>query len=378
MSKELLDQFTEAYDSMKGEIGRFNLAIFGETGAGKSTLINAMFGLDTAKTGIGNPVTQETTFYRHPNGVTGVYDTKGIETGESEKSILANFSKIVEESWAQPLEEQIHVVWFCVKADDLRLDPTQERVIRALADMKLPVMLVVTKAFPTIEGELHPDHLELVADLRERGLPLSPEGEVFLTLAQGDEHRGAKPHGLEALLDATFRVAPEGVASALAAAQQIDLARKVKEAKKYVAVGVGSAVTACASPVPFSQAALLVPIQITMMAHIAAAFGLSVKKRTLASVAGAAFAATGVTQAGRYIVGSLLDLIPGVGTIAGTAIQAGVAGTLTGAVGAAWTAVCTALYKMDPKAVEALEPKVITTMFKDEFKKASNKEGSGN
>ena len=373
MSKELIDQFTEAYDSIRGEMGRFNLAIFGETGAGKSTLINAMFGLDIAKTGIGEPVTQATTLHKHPNGNLGVYDTKGIETGESVDEILANFREIVEGSWTKPLEEQIHVIWFCVKADDLRLDPAQDQVIRKLADMSLPVMLVVTKAFPTVKGETHPDHAELVSDIESRNLPIAPGGKVFLTLAQGDEHRDAKPHGLQELLDATFRVAPEGVERALAAAQKIDLSRKIKESRNYVAAGVTAAVGACASPVPFSQAAILVPIQIAMMAKISAAFGLSVKKKTLASVAGAAFAATGVTQAGRYIVGSLLEFIPGVGTAAGMAIQAGVAGTLTGAVGAAWIAVCTALYKMDPKAVETLDQAVITTMFKDEFKKAANK-----
>ena len=125
---------------------------------------------------------------------------------------------------------------------------------------------------------------------------------------------------------------------------------------------------------PFSQAALIVPVQIAMMAQISAAFGLSVEKRALASVAGAAFAATGVTQAGRYIVGSLLKFVPVVGTAAGTAIEATVAASLTGAVGAAWIAVCTFLYKMDPAAVEALDKSVVTDLFKTEFKNATQRE----
>lgn len=374
MSKELVDQFAEAYESIKGEMGSFNLAIFGETGAGKSTLINAMFGFKIAETGIGDPVTQAAKLHKHPNGNLGVYDTKGIETGDSEKEILAKFKEIVEGSWNKPLEDQIHVVWFCVKADDLRFDDAQERVVRSLADMGLPVMVVITKAFPTVSGDSHPDHLKLVEMIRKRKLPISPDGAIFLTLAEGDEHRGAQPHGLQELLDATFRVAPEGVERALAAAQQIDLSRKASQAKKYIGAGVGAAVASCADPVPFSQAFILVPIQIAMMAKISAAFGLSVKTRTLASVAGAAFAATGVTQAGRYIVSNLLKFVPVVGTATGTVIQAGVAGTLTGAVGAAWIAVCTALYKMDPAAVDVLDEAVITSMFKDEFKKAAKKE----
>jgi uncharacterized protein (DUF697 family) len=374
VSNDILDQFGDAYDAIKGEMGRFNLAIFGETGAGKSTLINAMFGLDIAQTGIGRPVTQETSFYEHPNGNLGVYDTKGTETGHSETTIVEQFRGIVEDSWTKPLEEQIHVVWFCVKADDLRIDDVQDALIRDLADMKLPVMLVITKAFPTTTGEPHPDHLELVQSAKGRKMPIAPDGEVFLVLAKGDEHRGAEAHGLETLLDATFRVAPEGVEAALCAAQQIDLTRKTKAAQRYVVLGAAAAATTCASPVPFSQAALIVPVQIAMMAQISAAFGLSVEKRALASVAGAAFAATGVTQAGRYIVGSLLKFVPVVGTAAGTAIEATVAASLTGAVGAAWIAVCTFLYKMDPAAVEALDKSVVTDLFKTEFKNATQRE----
>ncbi|NLH69727.1 MAG: hypothetical protein GX454_06060, partial [Brooklawnia sp.] len=42
----------------KAELPRYNLAVLGATGVGKSTLINAVFGEDLARTGIGAPVTQ--------------------------------------------------------------------------------------------------------------------------------------------------------------------------------------------------------------------------------------------------------------------------------------------------------------------------------
>ncbi|MEJ1229857.1 MAG: GTPase [Galbitalea sp.] len=42
---------------------RANIALFGATGVGKSTLLNAIFGAPIAKTGVGDPVTQSTELF---------------------------------------------------------------------------------------------------------------------------------------------------------------------------------------------------------------------------------------------------------------------------------------------------------------------------
>ena len=55
--------FGKAWKDKAEEIGRFNLAIFGKTGVGKSTLVNAIFGSEIAKTGIGEPVTRAEHLY---------------------------------------------------------------------------------------------------------------------------------------------------------------------------------------------------------------------------------------------------------------------------------------------------------------------------
>ena len=43
-----------------------NIALFGATGAGKSTLINAIFGAAVADTGVGDPVTTSTEMFVNP------------------------------------------------------------------------------------------------------------------------------------------------------------------------------------------------------------------------------------------------------------------------------------------------------------------------
>ncbi|HYI52530.1 MAG TPA: GTPase, partial [Microlunatus sp.] len=42
------ESFRSEYDRQNESLGRFNLALFGKTGVGKSTLLNAIFGEEVA------------------------------------------------------------------------------------------------------------------------------------------------------------------------------------------------------------------------------------------------------------------------------------------------------------------------------------------
>jgi hypothetical protein len=113
---------------------------------------------------------------------------------------------------------------------------------------------------------LHPDAVLLAEQIIAKRLPIVA-GRPFMTYAKADDFAGQGAYGLKELLDATFRVAPEGVQGALVAAQEIDHARKAQEANKYITAAAASAAAAAATPIPFSDAALLVPIQLGMMAR---------------------------------------------------------------------------------------------------------------
>ena len=93
-----------------------------------------------------------------------------------------------------------------------------------------------------------------------------------------------------------------------------------------------------ATPIPFADAALLVPNQVTMIARITAAYGLPPSTSRALATAGSIVLTGGATMAGRYAVTSLLKFVPG-GAVAGSAISAAVAGALTKAVGVAWSRV---------------------------------------
>lgn len=357
-------QFAWHYKEAADKIGQFNLAIFGKTGAGKSTLINAIFGEAVAKTGIGEPVTQDEHLYIHKSGTFGLLDTRGLEVGADTDTIIEDLRRVISERRTKPLKEQIHLAWYCVRASDRRFEDTEATFIKKLDELGLPVICVLTQVPRNSTGEYHPDAMALAKDIEARDLPIFGS-RVMLTMSAADDFTGQPQHGLEHLLDATFRAAPKGVEKALTAAQQIDMERKRNEAMAITGGAAGAAAAAGAIPIPFSDAFLLVPIQLGMMGGIAAIYGIDLDKATIASVAATAAA----TTAGKSAVTGLLKLIPGIGMVVGGAINATVAGGFTMAMGAAWAVVCEQLAQGGLRALDgALDVDAIRDLFMGEFK----------
>lgn len=364
----MIDPFTESFrqefDRQSAALGRFNLAIFGKTGVGKSTLINAIFGEEVARTGIGEPVTRGSHLYLDKVGHLGIVDTQGLEVGRDDKAIISDLDKAIKDMRKLPLSEQLHVAWYCVRGMDRRFEETEGDFVERLDDLGLPVVLVLTQV-PMRDGRYHPDTVQLAEMIMAKGLPIAG-GRPFLTNARYDDFTGQQPHGLKEVLDATFRVAPEGVEGALTAAQTIDQVRKAQQAQKFIAVAATSAAAAAATPIPFADATLLVPIQLGMMAKIAQVYKIKFERAALMAVA----STTAATQGGRAAVTGLLKLIPGAGTIAGGAIGAAVASTFTYAMGQAWLAVCqrVAQGKLQT-AGRVLDSAEVRKLFLEEFRK---------
>jgi len=355
--------FTKAWRDEAEEIGRFNLAIFGKTGVGKSTLINAIFGSEIAATGIGEPVTRAEHLYLHQSGTLGVLDTRGLEVGRDNDALIAELRDYLHGMRRKPLAEQLHVAWYCVRAGDRRFEATEAEFVRALHELGLPVILVLTQVHRSGD-RVHPDAQALAATIGELGLPIQ-DGLIHYTMALADEFTGQTAYGLQELLDATFRGAPSGVAHAITAAQRIDFVRKRERAERAIKVATGSATTAGASPIPFSDAAVLVPIQIAMMASIAVTYGIPVERSTAASLAATAAA----TTAGRSLVTNLLKFVPGAGTAVAVPISATVAGTFTYAMGQAWLRVCERMARGELGTVGgALDGETVRRVFLEEFK----------
>jgi uncharacterized protein (DUF697 family)/predicted GTPase len=345
--------FVDASSEARSRYGRFNLAIVGSSGVGKSSLVNAVFGRDWAKVGRGLPVTRGVHFYSDDS--LGIWDVEGFEIGSPvppDQQLRNHLDAIA----AHPGDHQISVVWYCVKANDDRLTPADIAMIRELDARGLPVILVLTKV-DWIRNPLT-GHQGVAKDLQAfvdwlndpvdatTGERLRiPYRQVILTSTR-DRHGKGKGHGLGDLVAQTLELAPERDKDAFRIAQRLNLPWKREMARPIIAAASAAAAGAATVPLPVSDALTLAPIQLTMMGRIAAIYDLEVKTMLSAG----ALAQFGVQVAGRALATSFLKLIPGAGIV----VNAAVAGALTAATGESWLKICELLHtgKIDVRKLD--------------------------
>ena len=227
----LADALNDRYEESSQDIGRFNLAVFGPSGVGKSTLINAIFGYDVAETGVGEPVTKESRLYFHDDGQFGLLDTQGLELADTLDEILDALRAMIRDLRSQPIEDQVHVAWYCV-AGSGRFQETDERFVNALRELDLPVVFVMTKV-PNSDGVPDEKAMVLADVIADAGIEIVT-GRPVLTNALGDDWTSDSVFGLEDLLHVTREAAPEGLEGAVVAAQKLDLEMKHESARAAI------------------------------------------------------------------------------------------------------------------------------------------------
>ena len=357
-SQDILAMISRSIEEAERTMGRFNVLIAGRTGVGKSTLINEVFQGKLAATGQGRPVTRETRERTRKGVPLAIYDTRGLELKEYREIIDELVKFVAARNRDADAKNHIHVAWVCVSEDGRRVEEAEIELHRRLAEF-MPVLGVVTKArsdqgFSAEVQRLLPEAVNVV---RVRALR-----ECF-----DDNAAILPPMGLNDLVDATAEIIPEAAQKAFAAAQKASIDLKKKAAHKVVVAAAASATAAGAAPIPFADAALLVPIQVGMLAGISASFGVELSKALFRTLVAAMVGAGGATFAGRAIVSNLLKFIPGVGSVAGGVISAATAGGLTTALGKLYIAVLAKL--SDDAGGGPLSPDDIAGEFKRSLKR---------
>lgn len=337
--------FLDATADAKSRYGRFNLAVIGGTGVGKSSLVNAVFGRDLAKVGKGMPVTRGVQYYNDDS--LGIWDIEGFEIGSSTppgEQLRGHLNEIAK----RPANQQISVVWYCVKANDDRITPADIAMIQELGARGLPVILVLTKVDwrkNPINGKrtVSKGVEEFVGWLMDphdsTGLPITiPYERVLLTSTQDKDGKGTG-HGLGELVTETLALSPESEKDAFRIAQRLNLPWKRDMARPVIRNAAALAAAAAATPIPVADAIALAPIQLGMMGRIATIYDLELKTMMSAG----ALAQLGAQFAGQALARSAVKLIP----VAGTLMNAGVATALTAATGEAWMRLCEKVHTGD-------------------------------
>lgn len=313
--------------------GVVNIIIAGKTGVGKSTLINSLFQGDIAATGQGKPVTQETRQYTKKDIPVSIYDTKGLETEKCKETLQSLETIVKEKNSNRDPKEHIHLALVCILEDSARVEDGEIKAVDMLNNF-MPVIAVITKAisdngFKEQVQDLLPNARNVVR-VRSKAIELE-DGHVLPAM------------GLEKLIDIMMEVVPEGQLKALAAAQKVSIKKKVDQSKIVIAAAATTAAATGATPIPFSDVALLAPIEIGMLAGISVCFGLKVSDALLSTLLSSITGVSIATLSGKAFVTWALKAT-GVGYILGAAISGLTATTLTTTMGGLYVAVLSKLF----------------------------------
>ena len=336
------DEFIKKFNEEMKEMGHANLIIAGKTGVGKSTLINAAFREDIAKTGIGTPVTDEgdVRWYEKKDFPLRIYDTIGLELDEKKRDrSLEMVKKVCQDAKkSNDPDKFIHVMWYCIASDNDRLEDYEANYINSVSE-EVDVVLVVTKSY----RRKHSERLIRAIETDYPGLKVKNK---IVVLAQDEspedceeDVKPKKAYGVDALVEVTAQIVPKSAQKAWCNAQKASIELKCSRAQTLVVTTAAASFGEGYIPLPFSDTLALVPTQLAMLTGITAIFGISVSENLLKSIITSLTGTMGATFVGRTIVSNLLKLMPGAGTVLGGTISGTTAATLTTALGEAFIAV---------------------------------------
>lgn len=355
---DILDKTQEEIAKM----GKINILVCGKTGSGKSTLINSLFREKMADTGVGRPVTEHLRKISREDVPLVLYDTRGLELDEAIQAQVFNEINDLDNS-TKGTEEELNICYYCINAGSNRIEPIEIDLIKSIS-RKIPVILVLTMSIgqPAKNLKSYIDNLNL---------PVVSTVNVMAKDYQVSDDYVLPAFGLKDLVGLTLESIPEEKRKAFNNAQQADIKRKADEAyswaKKYVAASFGVGFV----PIPFADASILVPMQVTIIAHITAIFGISLSKSSLVSIVAAIGGTGGATYLGRTIVANILKFVPGSSAATGL-ISGSTAALVTSALAMSYIKVLTLVSQMEFES-DKNKANLISELLKKEYKLALKK-----
>ena len=378
MTDNVAERIMAAIRDVQKNMTKLNIMVIGKTGAGKSTLINNVFSRNLAQTGIGKPVTQSIRKYEIEDFPLAIYDTPGLELGGENAidELLKESKEVLAKGAMRGISESIHCIWYCVSTPSHRFEEAEVEFIKKFLDEAnefcVPVIIVLTQSYSKKDAKA------LMSEIEKENLNVVQIVPVLAQDVDIDEDYIIKGYGLDTLIDIVNNVIPEALRNTLAAVQKANLKMKLRKANAIVATAAAAAAATGAIPIPFTDAAVLVPEQIGMIASITAVFGIPIEKATLTALLSATIGTVGTTVMGKTVVSSLLKMIPGVGSVAGGVISASVAAALTAALGEAYIAIMMMVSKgeMSVSELDTAEGKAkISSIFKSKLGLKRNSKG---
>jgi len=315
---------------------RGNVLVIGNSGVGKSTLINAVLGENVAETGWGTSgTTPELTIYESEEIPFRIIDSIGFEPSFfKEMKAINAVKKWSKDSAKQGKEDsKINVIWFCVDGIAAKLfSKTLEDLSRATAMWEsVPLIVVITKSFSVPDRQRNIDMVyQAFAKQRRYGKNLRKVIPVVASTYVLNESAYAPPEGISELIDATNELMPEGIQAGDADIAMFQLNRKRALAHGITGASTAAAVVVGAVPIPFADALLLSPIELGLVNGLAQLYGINKaegSKQFLNSIV-----EVGTVSLAAKTAISALKAIPAV-NIGASALNAVIAGSIVAALG---------------------------------------------
>ncbi len=260
-----------------------NVLVVGNSGVGKSTLINAVLGENKAAAGFGiQGTSSEITVYEGEDIDFNLIDTVGFEPAKTFFEFKPKAIKTVRE-WCKKAalddntESDVNIIWFCIDGTAAKLFPkTIKDLIRATSIWKdVPIIAVITKSYSQPDRE---KNIEMVKQAFEAASKTIRPRYIIPVIAEAyylTDSVFAPPEGIPELIDLTNDLLPEGIRISKEVVANYKLERRRSFAQTVVLSSTAAAATVGAVPIPFADALLLQPIEIAEINGIAAIYGIT-------------------------------------------------------------------------------------------------------
>ncbi|MUU65964.1 GTPase [Helicobacter pylori] len=364
-----MDKLYEHFKNLKGiKESKMNILLMGATGSGKSSLINALFGEEIAKAGIGEPVTQHIEKYIDEQKGLILWDTQGIEAADYHDT-MQSIKKEMEDSFKTLSEkEAVDVAYLCVKETSSRVQERERELLSFAKNWNIPTIVVFTNT-QAEAGDAFVQETKGIID-EEWGFKGFVRAYVRVN-SVAFSFRGLKVpvEGLEELVDETKKYLSDAIKNHFLRVQKVKIQERkqamIAKSKKIIHVASGLAGTAEASPIPFSDMPLIAGVQKRMIHEMNDAFEVSLGKSATPTFITEISSIIALAHVERTLVNGFLKFIPVVGSVAGGATAA----VITEGIGFAYLKVLEKCFNDETGEVNLPdEVGMITSLFEENYR----------
>src|SRR5690625_83766 len=314
---------------------RGNVLIIGNSGVGKSTLINAVLGENKAVTGYGTTgVTLGLDIFESEEVPFRLVDTIGFEpTLFNEYKATRAIKRWSKEAAKEGKEDnKIDMIWLCVDGTSRKLFiKTINSLFKATRMWKsVPIIAVITKSYGEADRDENIKMVSMAFNEQKKAREPIAIIPVVASPYEINETIIVPPQGITELIEITNEKMPEAIKAADKDLYEFKLKRRRGLSHSIVGLSTAAGVTIGAVPIPFADAAILAPLEFGLIRALSRIYEINRNEKSKALFSRIVEVGT-VGQVAKATISGLKAIL-GI-NLATSVINAIVAGAFVAAIG---------------------------------------------